>query len=441
MGALAAFGCTAAPPPTGATAAAISVPTTYVYDRASAGKFADDNWNCFDYTCSSRVSEGSWQDSYVCAEFASRVLAAGGAIDFNPYGPLPNFTYKGVGYDLQWVSSQKGILQINNGSGNGTLGVQDYLEATGQWTALTNVGYADLEKGDVVIMTGDHGPESHVGIAIGPNSVDAHNAAHYHASYVDPINVVYRSKAKPYPLGMLEVAAHARNAGVGCGDVATAAAIAAAASGNDVRAFSWVPIGTTDKGLWQINSSRQLPELYDDNGNARAMFTVSMDGTQWWPWPEYTGGAYRGFLASAQTAADQVCGPTTAHLPASPTECGKILPGQGLTRGDAVYACNGAFHLVLQGDGNLVLYGDVCTGAGHSCWATGTYGSDGGYVADMQGDGNFVVYTPQSAPIWHSDTAGHSGAYLAVQDDGNLVLYDDSCTGANHSCWASGTSH
>ena len=44
--------------------------------------------------------------------------------------------------------------------------------------------------------------------------------------------------------------------------------------------------------------------------------------------------------------------------------------------------------------------------------------------AIMQTDGNFVVYDLETgAPIWNTHTDGHPGAYLNVQDDGNLVIY------------------
>ena len=53
----------------------------------------------------------------------------------------------------------------------------------------------------------------------------------------------------------------------------------------------------------------------------------------------------------------------------------------------------------------------------------------------MQNDGNFVVYVLGEA-IWSSGTAGYEGAYLEVQDDGNVVIY----TKANRKpIWSTGT--
>jgi hypothetical protein len=104
-------------------------------------------------------------------------------------------------------------------------------------------------------------------------------------------------------------------------------------------------------------------------------------------------------------------------LPAAPTGCGRIDPGQGLGPGQSVVSCNGRFTFVMQGDGNLVLYD-----GSKPRWSTQTNGKNG-YAAVMQGDGNFVLYGPTAVPLWASRTDGNAGAWFAVQDDGNLVVY------------------
>jgi len=86
--------------------------------------------------------------------------------------------------------------------------------------------------------------------------------------------------------------------------------------------------------------------------------------------------------------------------------------------------------LRLQNDGNLVLYGTTT----RALWATSTNGSTGNY-ASMQTDGNFVVYTSQRTPLWHSGTNGAPDNILTVQSDGNLVIY----TSAGKPLWASAT--
>jgi len=84
----------------------------------------------------------------------------------------------------------------------------------------------------------------------------------------------------------------------------------------------------------------------------------------------------------------------------------------------------------METNGDLVL-----SWKGRPLWSSRTSGHAGA-VADMQGDGNFVIYAGHRA-VWSSATGGHthSAFYLAVRNDGNVVIY----TSANELIWASGT--
>ena len=62
------------------------------------------------------------------------------------------------------------------------------------------------------------------------------------------------------------------------------------------------------------------------------------------------------------------------------------------------------------------------TEASRALWATGTNGRTTESLV-MQGDGNLVLYAPGGHPIWASGTDRHQGAFLAIQDDGNTVVY------------------
>jgi hypothetical protein len=116
--------------------------------------------------------------------------------------------------------------------------------------------------------------------------------------------------------------------------------------------------------------------------------------------------------------------------PASPTQPDRLLPNQGLTIGQSITSADGRFRLVLQSDGNLVLYH-----GSQPLWASNTAGHPDVWYAVMQADGNLVVYNVRSQALWASGTAGHPGAWLIAQNDGNLVVYDP----ANHPLWASNT--
>ena len=54
----------------------------------------------------------------------------------------------------------------------------------------------------------------------------------------------------------------------------------------------------------------------------------------------------------------------------------------------------------------------------------------------MQSDGNLVIYdSSRKVAIWATGTTGHPGAFLAVQEDGNIVIY----SGSRAPVWATGT--
>lgn len=91
-----------------------------------------------------------------------------------------------------------------------------------------------------------------------------------------------------------------------------------------------------------------------------------------------------------------------------------VVPGRG--PGEYVSSLNGRFRLVMQGDGNLVEYGP------HGVvWASGTDNHPGAWLA-VQGDGNVVVYSSGGVALWSSGTAGTPGAALWLNEDGTLVL-------------------
>lgn len=104
----------------------------------------------------------------------------------------------------------------------------------------------------------------------------------------------------------------------------------------------------------------------------------------------------------------------SAHAAGSDT----MFAGQVLADNARITSPNGQYQLVMQSDGNLVVYG-----AGAARWWTGTNGPGRRLV--MQGDGNLVIYR-DSTPLWWSGTHGLSGSQLRMQDDGNLVIYGPS---------------
>jgi hypothetical protein len=97
-----------------------------------------------------------------------------------------------------------------------------------------------------------------------------------------------------------------------------------------------------------------------------------------------------------------------------------LQPGQQLAQGGLIRSSDGRFILVLQTDGNLVLYYYNV-----ALWNSGTYGNSSINRAVMQADGNFVLYDASNVQRWSTATGGYPGSYLVLQDDGNLVVYQN----------------
>lgn len=89
------------------------------------------------------------------------------------------------------------------------------------------------------------------------------------------------------------------NNGGSPGAAPMAAAIAMAESGGDPNAANNNTNGTTDRGLWQINSIWGALSTFDVNGNAKAAIQISNNGSSWSPWVTFTTGAYKAFLSSS----------------------------------------------------------------------------------------------------------------------------------------------
>ncbi len=72
----------------------------------------------------------------------------------------------------------------------------------------------------------------------------------------------------------------------------------------------------------------------------------------------------------------------------------------------------------MQTDGNLVLYQ-----SGTARWNSGTGHFPGSHLI-LQSDGNLVIYDTTGRPRWDTRTSSNGSATrLAVQTDGNVVLY------------------
>jgi hypothetical protein len=109
----------------------------------------------------------------------------------------------------------------------------------------------------------------------------------------------------------------------------------------------------------------------------------------------------------------------------------RLYEGQALTPGERLTSSDGRFNLILQSDGNLVLYDPHS----RSIWASGTDNHPSVSTMVMQPDGNLVLYENNSHPYWASNTSGDASVpSIVMQSDGNLVMYS-----AGQSYWSTKT--
>lgn len=122
------------------------------------------------------------------------------------------------------------------------------------------------------------------------------------------------------------------------------------------------------------------------------------------------------------------------------TETPKLT--EGLSTNKQLVSPSGQFSLIMQGDGNLVMYRTECGVGDPKCafWQSGTRGATAQYNFQLNYDGNIVIYGPNG--VHHNfGTAGANGPYFAVlQDDANLVVYNGTGpASAGEPVWSSKT--
>lgn len=200
---------------------------------------------------------------------------------------------------------------------------------------------------------------------------------------------------------------------------------------------------------WQSGASRwtagQRRDYANDLGLAASLIAVtdevnaakgSSDASQWLPslasddcryatdvvlvkyrWDLRVDPVERDALADVLTGA---CGTATVTVPDKGLSGGpadRLTTGGQLTAGGQLVSANGAYRLVVQADGNAVVYGP----GGKVRWNSRTPSAGGRLV--LQTDGNLVLYSAGGRATWSSRTSGTAPSTLVMQDDGNLVLY------------------
>jgi hypothetical protein len=143
--------------------------------------------------------------------------------------------------------------------------------------------------------------------------------------------------------------------------------------------------------------------------------------------------AHRGNAVVAQTTTtggSALCG--TGQL-----SSGSHLATGLLTSGQCLISPNRQFELVMQADGNLVLYNHY----GGALWATGTVGNPGAFL-QVQANGSMGVVAADNRTqlFYATGSVGTPDPNLVLENTGNLVLYAHGTGGGVPTAvWAAGS--
>ncbi|KAL7836089.1 hypothetical protein AOLI_G00273730 [Acnodon oligacanthus] len=95
-----------------------------------------------------------------------------------------------------------------------------------------------------------------------------------------------------------------------------------------------------------------------------------------------------------------------------------LFTNQELHKGDFLISNDRNYKAIFQDDGNFVIYG------WKPLWASNTYGKPVTRLI-MQGDGNLVLYTGDGQPLWASNSWQNSitnDNSLFINNDGHLAV-------------------
>ncbi|KAI1764638.1 bulb-type lectin domain-containing protein [Hypoxylon sp. FL1150] len=104
--------------------------------------------------------------------------------------------------------------------------------------------------------------------------------------------------------------------------------------------------------------------------------------------------------------------------------------GEWLLAGSSLFSEDGTVELKMQGDGKIAVYwGGKCQFQNTPNQLHNVKG------IKMQEDGNWCIYDHGGKPVWHTNTAhptGDSTVIVAVQNDGNVVMYKGTPIWSSH---------
>eukprot|EP00960_Hanusia_phi_P007926 227291-Hanusia_phi.AAC.1 len=151
-----------------------------------------------------------------------------------------------------------------------------------------------------------------------------------------------------------------------------------------------------------------------------------------------TGNSLVPVISETSAMPERACRPASALEPSAE---GTSLRSGTRVCSSQLLSDNGRYLLVMQDDGNLVLYELASTPATSSLvhaaiWNTQTNGhGHGPYTLTLQSDSNVVLYDSARQVLWTVGVVGWGDGHLGIQNNGNVLI-----SWSNGNSWTAGTS-
>ena len=179
-------------------------------------------------------------------------------------------------------------------------------------------------------------------------------------------------------------------------------------------------------GVLNANNTTQLFYATNSTGTPNPDLVLQDDGNL----VLYANGSGGGAVSAVWTTGTGGSGATFSTC--NQTSPSTLSVGSYLDAGACLLSPDHDYELIMQADGNLVLY---FQSAADPLWASGT--DVRGAYANLQTDGNLIVNSTRGL-LWDAGSSARR-SLLALQDDGNLVVYGLSGAGSTYAAWSTGT--
>jgi YD repeat-containing protein len=177
------------------------------------------------------------------------------------------------------------------------------------------------------------------------------------------------------------------------------------------------------KAMWNAGTLNNSGARFSFQGSDGNLVIYKSDGTGLWNAGTQNDAESKNGFLRLQNDGNLVLYNASGSRAIWSSGVGDIMRPGNLLANQSIVSANGRYQLIMQPDGNLVIY-DLQNN-GQAIWNTATFSNSGARFSFQANDGNLVIYNANGTAIWNAgsqnDAASKNG-FLRLQNDGNLVL-------------------